>query len=216
MAMMKKCFFIVIAISVTIVTFGQDSNPSNYPPKNRNFIERTAGLNMKMIWVKGGEFKMGNSKYGPTRKVKLDSYYIGECEVTQTQWKIIMGTSIKYHMKKSDFVLDRGIGPNYPMFAISWEEAQEFCKRLSDLTGFNYCLPTEAQWEYAARGLGKSVNYNYKYSGSSRIKDVAWYIDNSDDRSGLSYESKYNEKLETQRFPHPVKKREQTHLDCTI
>ncbi|MDE7338416.1 MAG: formylglycine-generating enzyme family protein, partial [Bacteroidales bacterium] len=71
-----------------------------------------------------------------------------------------------------------GKGDNYPMYDVSWEEAQEFCRRLSEVAGRRYMLPTEAQWEYAARGGNKSQHY--KYAGSNDIDEVAWCWDNSD------------------------------------
>lgn len=163
--------------------------PNNYSGQfssGRDFVETAAGLNMKMVYVEGGEFLMGaTSEQGSDgksneqviRRVKLDSYYIGECEVTQEQWAKVMGTSIQQQASKagqSDF---RGIGPDYPMFYVSWEEAQAFCRELSRMTGRTYCLPTEAQWEYAARG-GKNAD-GTKYSGSWSIDAVAWYGNNS-------------------------------------
>jgi len=70
-----------------------------------------------------------------------------------------------------------GVGDNYPMYYVNWLDAQEFCKKLSEITGKRYTLPTEAQWEYAARGGNKSQGY--KYSGSDTIGNAAWYADNS-------------------------------------
>ena len=153
----------------------------------QDFVETTAGLNMKMVYVEGGEFMMGaTSEQGSEgdddeqviRRVKLDSYYIGECEVTQEQWTKIMGTSIQQQRSKaSDDNGLRGTGPDYPMYYVSWEDAQAFCSELSRMTGKTYCLPTEAQWEYAARG-GKKAD-GTKYSGSWSIDAVAWYDGNS-------------------------------------
>lgn len=152
----------------------------------QDFIETAAGLNMKMVYVEGGEFLMGaTSEQGSEgesdeqviRRVRLDSYYIGECEVTQAQWEKIMGTSIQQQASKAGQSGFRGIGPDYPMYYVSWEEAQAFCQELSRMTGRTYCLPTEAQWEYAARG-GKKPDGS-KYSGSWSIDAVAWYSGNS-------------------------------------
>lgn len=131
----------------------------------------TSYLSMKMIYVEGGTFSMGSSNgesyERPVHSVTLDSYYIAETEVTQAQWYAVMRTNTSsYH-----------IGDNYPVESVTWYEAQEFCEKLSELTGKKYVLPTEAQWEYAARGGKKSKGY--KYSGSNTINDVAWYYDNS-------------------------------------
>lgn len=153
----------------------------------RDFVETAVGLNMKMVYVDGGSFLMGaTSEQGSDgrdnekaiRRVSLDSYYIGECEVTQSQWSKVMGTSVVQQRDKVDKSWPlRGEGPDYPMYYVSWEEAQAFCRELSLLTGRTYCLPTEAQWEYAARG-GKN-NDGTKYSGSWSADAVAWYENNS-------------------------------------
>lgn len=152
-----------------------------------DFVETIAGLNMKMVYIEGGDFLMGaTSEQGSEGKsdeqvihrVKLDSYYIGECEVTQEQWEKIMGTSVLQQRDKANKEWPlRGVGPDFPMYYVSWEEARMFCSELSRMTGRTYCLPTEAQWEYAARG-GKKAD-GTKYSGSWSIDAVAWYSDNS-------------------------------------
>lgn len=152
----------------------------------QDFVETAAGLNMKMVYVEGGDFLMGaTSEQGSEgesdeqviRRVRLDSYYIGECEVTQEQWAKVMGTSIQQQAGKSEIPFFYGIDSDYPMYYVNWEEAQTFCQELSRMTGRTYCLPTEAQWEYAARG-GKNAD-GTKYSGSWSIDAVAWYSDNS-------------------------------------
>lgn len=152
----------------------------------RDFVETAVGLNMKMVYVDGGSFLMGaTSEQGSDgaddektiRRISLDSYYIGECEVTQSQWSKVMGTSVSQQAGKVGYSADNGVGPDYPMYYVSWEEAQAFCRELSLLTGRTYCLPTEAQWEYAARG-GKN-NDGAKYSGSWSLDAVAWYNSNS-------------------------------------
>ncbi|MDE5574441.1 MAG: SUMF1/EgtB/PvdO family nonheme iron enzyme [Bacteroidales bacterium] len=131
------------------------------------------GLNLEMVYVEGGEFEMGataeqgNDAYDdekPVRTIKLDGYHIGKYEVTQAQWKAVMGTEPSYYK-----------GDNLPVEKVSWEEAQEFCRKLSRATGKKYGLPTEAQWEYAARGGNKSQHY--KYAGGNDIDEVAWYRD---------------------------------------
>lgn len=151
-----------------------------------DFIETVFGVNMKMVYVEGGDFMMGGtSEQGAEaendektlRRVTLDSYYIGAFEVTQGQWERVMGTSVSQQMGKAGGTALKGTGPDYPMYYVSWEEAQAFCQELSRKTGKTYCLPTEAQWEYAARGGNK--NEGTKYSGSWSIDAVAWYDGNS-------------------------------------
>jgi len=169
-------------------------------PNKQNFIETTHGLNMKMVYVEGGEFLMGatgeqgsdaGSDEYPVRRVRLDSYYIAECEVTQGQWEKVMGTSIR-QQAYSDARL-HGVGKDYPMYCVSWEEAQAFCLELSRITGRTYCLPTEAQWEYAARGGVKSGNDKTKYSGSYSVDAVAWYASNSGSIAHIVKTKKPNE-----------------------
>jgi formylglycine-generating enzyme required for sulfatase activity len=98
--------------------------------------------------------------------VKIKDYYIGKYPVTQKQWWSVMGVN-PAHME----------GENLPVEQVSWEDVQEFIKRLNVLTGKKYRLPTEAEWEYAARGGARSLGH--KFSGHSYLHDVAWYNYNS-------------------------------------
>ena len=142
------------------------------------------GVTFKMIKVEGGTFKMGandiiaDSDEQPVHSVTLDDYYIGETEVTQELWEAVMGTTIEQQRQKAEEYLGfdcdlYGQGSTYPIYYISWEECQEFIAKLNQLTGKRFRLPTEAEWEYAARGGNKSQGY--KYAGSNTIGDVAWY-----------------------------------------
>ncbi|MBC8315696.1 MAG: PEGA domain-containing protein [Bacteroidetes bacterium] len=118
-----------------------------------------------MIFVKGGCFQMGSKEYTdekPVHQVCVNDFYIGKYEVTQKQWKEIMGNN------PSNFKCN-----NCPVERVSWNDVQDFIKKLNTKTGQTYRLPTEAEWEYAARGGDQSRNY--KYSGSNNIDDVAWY-----------------------------------------
>ncbi len=140
--------------------------PKNIPFKT--FTENIKGVSFKMIAVEGGSFYMNNINFYSNEsgsdnysKVTLSNYFIGETEVTQELWGAVMGVSDgKFKGKKR------------PVESIHWDEIQLFCERLRDLTGKNYCLPSGAQWEFAARG-GK-YSKGYKYSGSNNINDVAW------------------------------------------
>ena len=163
-----------------------NSTPSYNSSANQNFTEDAWGINMKMIWVEGGEFMMGctseqsdcNDNEKNVRRVTVDGFYIGMLEVTQSQWEKVMGTSVSQQWNKANSSWSlRGVGPDYPMYYVSWEEADEFCRLLSNKTGRTYTLPTEAQWEYAARG-GKKAD-GTKYAGSNMIDAVAWYYENS-------------------------------------
>ncbi len=133
------------------------------------------GVSFNMVYVQGGTFTMGaTSEQGsdaydnekPTHSVTLSSYYIGETEVTQELWEAVMGSN------PSNFK-----GYSLPVERVSWEDCQTFINKLNSLTGQQFHLPTEAQWEYAARGGNKSRGY--KYSGNNGLGSVAWHINNS-------------------------------------
>ena len=151
-----------------------------------NMIFTVGGVSYTMVKVQGGTFTMGaTSEQGndadrnekPDHFVTLSNYYIGETEVTQGLWEAVMGTNVRQQRDKSGFTSLSGEGSNYPMYYISWNECQEFINKLNSLTGQKFRLPTEAEWEFAARG-GKKKSH-YKYSGSNTLGDVAWYTDNS-------------------------------------
>lgn len=155
--------------------------------RNGNQTFTVGGASFTMVYVEGGSYTMGcTSEQGgecesdekPAHSVTLSDYYIGETEVTQALWKAVMGTTARQQRDKANTSWPmRGEGDNYPMYYISWEECQEFVTRLNRMTGRTFRLPTEAEWEYAARGGKKSRGY--KYSGSNSIGSVAWYDDNS-------------------------------------
>ena len=127
------------------------------------------GVSFKMIAVKGGTFQMGSDDgYNAVHQVTLSDYYIGETEVTQELWNAVMGSNPSYFYGNMQ----------RPVETVSWNDCHTFISRLNELTGETFRLPTEAQWEYAARGGYKSKGYTY--SGSNAIDDVAWHWYNSD------------------------------------
>ena len=132
------------------------------------------GVNIDMVRVEAGTFIMGATPEmkdpykdeKPAHQVTLtNDYYIGKYEVTQSLWKAVMESNPPYFK-----------GDNLPV-VINWDACQEFLSKLNSITGKAFRLPTEAEWEYAARGGKKSQGY--QYSGSNNISDVAWYTDNS-------------------------------------
>lgn len=129
-----------------------------------------------MIYVEGGISQMGSNDRDaernekPVRSAAVSDYYIGETEVPQELWVAVMGNNPSVFK-----------GTKNPVDNVSWNECQEFIKKLNKLTGKNFSLPTEAEWEYAARGGNKSRGY--KYSGSDNIDDVAWYDINANEFS---------------------------------
>ena len=157
------------------------------PPGNQTFTAN--GVNFDMIAVEGGTFTMGateeqgsdvDSDESPTHQVTLSSYMIGKTEVTQELWEAVMGKSLSQIASELGNST-RGVGINYPMYYVSWDDCQEFITKLNALTGKTFRLPTEAEWEFAARGGNKSQGF--KYSGSNTVDDVAWYNDNSSSKT---------------------------------
>ena len=137
------------------------------------------GVSFDMMMVKAGTFTMGatsemkapDSAEKPTHQVTLtNDYYIGKTEVTQALWMAVMGNNPSYFK-----------GDNLPVENVSWDDCQKFISKLNSLTGQNFRLPTEAEWEFAARG-GNNSNH-YQYSGSNELGDVAWYDGNSGDNT---------------------------------
>lgn len=134
---------------------------------------------IEMVRVEGGTFTMGAtaeqasdafSDELPTHKVTLSPFLIGKYEVSQTLWLAVMGENPSVNT-----------GINLPVDNVTWNECQTFITKLNELTGKNFRLLTEAEWEYAARG--GNISKGYKYSGSNNLGDVAWYIDNSNNTS---------------------------------
>ena len=128
-------------------------------------------LNHEMIFVEGGTFQMGSNSgevnEQPVRAVQLHSFFIGKYEVTQMQWVAIIGNNPSGKKNCEEC----------PVEQVSWDNIQLFLKKLNSQTGKNYRLPTEAEWEFAARGGVNSSEY--EYSGSMNIDSVAWYFNNS-------------------------------------
>lgn len=142
---------------------------SAFQINSQNQVFTVNGVSFKMIDVEGGTFMMGadidaSLEEKPVHKVNLSSFAIGETEVTQELWQAVMKNN------PSEFK-----GLNRPVETISWNDCQVFIRKLNEITGKSFRLPTEAEWEYAARGGKKSKGY--LYAGSNKADDVAWYGD---------------------------------------
>ena len=151
--------------SSSSVSFG--GNTISIPVKN--------GISIDMVKVEAGTFMMGATSEmkkpytdeKPVHQVTLtNDYYMGKYEVTQALWQAVMGSNPSKFKSR-----------NLPVEQVSWDDCQEFINKLNSITGMRFRLPTEAEWEYAARGGKKSKGY--QYSGSSKMSEVAWYTANS-------------------------------------
>ncbi len=128
-----------------------------------------------MVLVEGGTYMMGNpdrdrnDEYAKDvpHEVTLSSFYICKYEVTEALWTAVMGSNPSRHK----------LGDNYPVEQVNWYDCQDFVEKLSELTGRHFRLPTEAEWEYAARGGQRSRGY--RYSGSYNLDEIGWHVGNA-------------------------------------
>lgn len=141
------------------------------------------GVSFKLVAVKGGTFTMGDGGYytDPAHEVTVSDFHIAQTEVTQALWQAVMGNNPSGHTGNL----------NYPVENVSWNDCQQFIATLNQLTGRNFRLPTEAEWEFAAGG--GNLSHGYQYSGSNNINDVGWSEDNSGDRTQVVASKNSNE-----------------------
>jgi formylglycine-generating enzyme required for sulfatase activity len=148
------------------------------PVPGSDFIETESGLLLRMKWIQGGGFDRGSpdeeegrfNDEGPVRKVNLNGFHISSTPITQSQYRSIMGNN------PSNFK-----GDDHPVECVSWEDAMIFCRRLSQKTGRNYTLPTEAQWEYSCRS-GTQTRF-YFGEMADYLGYYAWYSENSEQKT---------------------------------
>ena len=157
-----------------------DGNKTASAPSGGSMTVALPGdVKLELVKVEAGSFEMSakdGENFGdevPHRVTLTKDFYLGKTEVTQAQWKAVMGNDPSYFK-----------GDALPVESVSWYDAMAFCEKLNEMgkapKGYKFTLPTETQWEYAARGGRKSRGY--KYSGSDNIGEVAWYYENSGDR----------------------------------
>ena len=160
------------------MTSEQDNKVELYRSQAGSIYECQVGsVSFEMVHVEGGTFRMGATEEqgedafdseNPVHQVTLSSYLIGKHEVTQALWEEVMGRNPSKNRQSRD----------YPVEMVSWFDCQEFIQKLNARTGMRFRLPTEAEWEYAARGGNRSKGY--KYAGSDNLDEVGWYEDISD------------------------------------
>jgi formylglycine-generating enzyme required for sulfatase activity len=171
---MKKILILMVFALCTGIALGQQlitENDISSESATRNGDSFTIG-DIEMVFVEG--------------RGSVSGFYIGKYEVTQRQWLIVMETTIEQQNDKSDFKGLYGVGDDYPMYQVSWDDAQEFVQKLNATTDGSFRLPTEAEWEYAAKGGADKKSYTY--AGSNNVDEVAWYKNNSGrGRSGRSH-----------------------------
>ena len=157
----------------------------NTAPPEEGVTEYTVnGVTFKMVEVEGGTFMMGSeqmvgSAY-PAHEVTLSTYSIGQTEVTQELWVAVMGSNPSCFneygnadVHSNHATWDAGINLQRPVDYVNYSDCLAFCAKLNEMTGLNFRIPTEAEWEFAARGGNKS--HGYEYAGSDSVNDVAWW-----------------------------------------
>ena len=182
---------ILVIIIIILIVFILSLIGYKYYPNLGNNIGSLLGSENKifadipkteMVFVQGGTFIIGcTTEQGsdceddekPTHQVTVSDYYIGKYEVTQGLWKKVMGSNPSFF---------KDCGEDCPVENVSWNDCQTFISKLNQLTGKRYRLPTESEWEYAARG-GKNAGYQTKYAGSSELEVVAHHRDNSNSKT---------------------------------
>ena len=165
----------MVNISDVVAVINIMANGGGEEPAETQVFE-VKGTKFTMVKVETGAFMMGSNRTfdspTPFHEVKINEFYIGQTEVTQELWETVMGT-MPQNWK----------GLQLPIERVSWEDCQAFIKKLNEMTGQKFRLPTEAEWEYAARGGNRSNGYIY--SGSNNLDDVAWYRQNSDEKTHI-------------------------------
>ena len=169
------CLFVVACIVFRLLPRSEDGF--------KDSMLTISGVDYPMVLVRGGHFMMGadnsdleaDETEKPPHSVTLSDYYIGQYEVTQALWYAVMGESLEH---KADGRTMNGVGPDMPMYYVSYRDCQDFITRLTEITGKEFSMPTESQWEFASRG-GADATGIYKFSGDDVLAKVGWYDDDN-------------------------------------
>ncbi len=160
---MKRIFLIIAILALSFSAFSQ--------------------VNIEMVEVRGGKFYTGDNEMKSSTQITIDDFLMGKYEITQAQWREVMGNNPSY-FKDCD---------SCPVERVSAEDVNKFIETLNQKTGKKYRLPSEAEWEYAARGGVNKPAKTTKYAGSNEINDVGWYDGNSDGKTHQVGTKKPNE-----------------------
>jgi formylglycine-generating enzyme required for sulfatase activity len=155
---MKRLIITLFALSAAQAALPQNGTTQSFTAN---------GISFDMVYVEGGTYEMGEA--GKSESVTVGNYLIGKTEVTQELWKAVMG--------KNPATV-RGRGKDRPVESVSWNDCKAFIEKLNQLTGKKFRMPTEEEWEYAARGGNKSKGY--KFSGGDVMGKIGWYSNNSE------------------------------------
>ena len=187
-----------VALAVMLGATGAVADAQLVTPDSLVVVDLPGGARLEMVHVEGGTFTMGNDaprglkvNYDasrPEHRVTVGDYYVGRYEVTQAQWQAVMGENPSYFQAGG---YAAGVGDSLPVERVSWTAAQQFCTLLSQMTGRRFRMPTEAEWEYAARG-GR-YSHDTPFAGAPAVASVGWYCVNSDGHTHPVGRKKANE-----------------------
>ena len=199
---MKKILYLLFMGLLTLSACDEKDEPAH----DENAIETFTvnGVSFNMVKVKGGSLTMNmelqvNTSFilyqDSTLDVTVADYSIGQTEVTQALWLAVMGNNPSYFSTNESFLIEKdreyGDDLNRPVEWVSWDDCHVFIEKLNALTGRFFRIPTEAEWEFAARGGNKT--HGYPYAGSDNIDDVAWCLGNTDNMTHPVGQKKPNE-----------------------
>ena len=200
---MKKILLIML---VCLLALAGCKDEKDEPTPDKNAIESFTvnGVSFNMVKLKGGSLTMNMELpltptvvlyQDSTLDVTLADYSIGQTEVTQALWQAVMGNNPSYFSSNEIFMVEKEgefeDDLNRPVEWVSWDDCQAFIEKLNELTGRHFRIPTEAEWEFAARGGNKT--HGYPYAGSDNIDDVAWCLGNTDNMTHPVGQKKPNE-----------------------